>query len=146
MAIFGLFLLLVPLFPPLSIFFRKAASFIMPATPPPSPPSSSIPLTHTPPTSPQLHQQAIRHQERLQRQMGSPELRRIPAPSMALLNTFPPPPPPPVSASVTFNGQTYNHLPAHIMSSMRNLQPFPTSSMRRQNTRSPSVSYLLLFK
>ena len=121
----------------------------MPTTPPPLPPSPLVPLTGTPPTSPQRHQHAIRHQERLQRQMGSPELRRIPAPSMALLNTFPPPlPPPPLppTAPVTFNGQTYNHLPAHILSSMRNLQPFPTTSMRRGNIHSPSVSYLLLYK
>jgi hypothetical protein len=119
-----------------------AASFTMPATPPPPPPSPPpAAVTTSPPTSPQLHQQAIQNQERLQCNMGSPELHRIPSASTTLFNALPPPPPSSVSASVTFNGQSYNHLPAHIVSGITNLQPFPITSRRQHSARPPSVSY-----
>ena len=116
----------------------------MPATPspPPSPPADS------PPTSPQLHQQAVRHHERLQRHIGSPELRRVPSTSMALpLPSLPPPPPAPaVSASVTFNGHSFNHLPAQLASALANLPDLPLPSHRGQRTAySLPVSYLFYF-
>ena len=106
----------------------------MPVTPPPpSPPAAS------PPTSPQLHQQVNRHQEHLERQMGSPEQRRIPSTSTTPF--LPPqPPPPPISAPVTFNGQSYNHLPADIVSGIRQLQPFPILTSR-QHTALPVISF-----
>ena len=141
----------------------------MPVTPPPpSPPPR--PAT-SPPTSPQRHQQAMRHRERLLRDRLSPELRRVPsAPSVTSSTTRPslplsippqvsapvpssstalPPPPLPsisqVSAPVTFNGRTFNHLPAHLAAALGNLQPFP-APLRRQRTSHPlSVSYLLFF-
>jgi hypothetical protein len=79
-----------------------AVTFIMSATspPPPSPPPPR-PAT-SPPTSPQRHQQAMRHQERLQHGLVSPTLCRapsIPLPSLPSLL-----PPPQVSAPVTLNG------------------------------------------
>src|SRR6266849_3154919 len=99
----------------------------MPATPPPpSPPPAS------PPTSPQLHQQAIRNQERLQRDGGSPELRRVPSTSTTLSTIFPPllSPPRPISAPVNFNGQSFSHLPPHIAAGLRNLQQLPVRACR----------------
>jgi hypothetical protein len=110
----------------------------MPATPPPPPPPVS------PPTSPQLYQQAVRNQERLQRNRSSPELRRVPSASTALSAIFPPPLPPP-QPSVTFNGQSFNHLPSNIVAGIRNLQPFPTLSRRGCYAHPPPVCYLLLF-
>src|SRR5712672_1886109 len=38
---------------------------------------------------------------------------------------------PPISAPVTFNGQSYNHLPADIVSGIRQLQPFPILTSRQ---------------
>jgi hypothetical protein len=112
----------------------------MPATPPPPPSPPPAAVAASPPTSPQLHQQAIQHQERLQRNMGSPEQHRIPSASTTLFNALPPPPPS-ISAPVSFNGQSFNHLPAHIVAGMRNLQPFPTTSRRQCSTCPSSVSH-----
>jgi hypothetical protein len=117
----------------------------MPATSPPSlPPPPSPPPPASPPSSSQLHQQAVRNQERLQRDVGSPELRRIPGASTTLstiFSPFPPPPLPSVSAPVTFNGQSFNHLPPHIVAGMRNLQPFPVLARRgrRANSTHPPL-------
>jgi hypothetical protein len=119
-----------------------AITLTMPATspPPPSPPPPR-PAT-SPPTSPQRHQQAMRHHERLQRGMVSPTLRRVPSlPPPSLLRL---PPPPQVSAPVTFNGQSYSHLPPHLAAAIGNLQPFPVSSRRARATHPLPVSYLCL--
>jgi len=133
-------------FPP--YIAAAAAAAIMSATPPPpSPPPP--PLANSPPTSPQLHQQAIRNQERLQRDRVSPDLHhRIPSITSATLSNALPPPPLPlsshISAPVTFNGQSFNHLPAHIVAAMRNMQPFPTSFKGRRNPYSLPVSSLFI--
>ena len=115
----------------------------MPATPslPPSPPSAGFP-----PTSSQLHQQAVRHHERLQRRASSPELRRVPSTSIAPPLPFLPPPPPVPSglAPVTFNGQSFNHLPAHLASALANLPQLPPLRSRRSAHPLP-VSYLFIF-
>ena len=118
--------------PPTSLF---AVALIMPVTPPPPP---TPPPAASPPTSPQRHQQATRHQERLERQMGSPEQRRIPFASTTPLDV--PPPPPPISDPVIFNGQTFHHLPSHIVSGMRQLQQFPPISTRQRAALSVSCS------
>ena len=93
----------------------------MPATPPPSPPPPDDSLS-----SFQLHQEAMRHQERLHRDTRSPELRRIPSTS-TMQSTVVSPPRPPVLTSVTFRGQTFNHLPSDLTDRMRNLEPFSIS-------------------
>ena len=121
---------------PLSSFI--AAAFLMPATPPPSPPPPSSAFQ-----SFELHQQAIRQQERLQRDRQSPELRRVPSASTTHSTVFPPPPPP-ISAPVTFNGQSFSNLPPNIVARMRDLQPFPT--LRRQrNAVQSNVSITFTF-
>ena len=102
------------------------------STTPPPPSRLSPPPPDSSSSSHHLHQQTIRHQERLQRDLGSPELRRVPSTSTLL-----PPPLPPLSTPVTFNGQSFSHLPSHIVASMRNLQPFPTSSRTWHNANPP---------
>jgi hypothetical protein len=114
-----------------------AAPFIMPATPPR--PLSSPPAIGSPPTSPQRHQQAVRQQERFQRSMGSPEQRRIPATPRVLFPNpplpLPPSPPRPVSAPVTFNGRTFNHLPADLVARLSNMPPPPAPFTRGRRRR-----------
>jgi hypothetical protein len=119
-----------------------APTLTMPATSPPPPSPPPRPAT-SPPTSPQRHQQARRHHERLQRGVVSPTLRRVP--SVPLPSLLPLPPPPQVSAPVTFNGQSFNHLPPHLAAAIRNLQPLPTSSRGQRAARPLSVNYLLSF-
>ncbi len=128
----------LPPFLPSSFHFSYSYHFIMPATPLPPPPPSPPPAA-SPPTSPQLYQQAVRHQERLQRGRTSPELRRIPSTSATLSSAFAPPPPP---SSVTFNGQSYNNLPAHIVAALRNLPSLSATSNRRQSAH-VSIIYFL---
>jgi hypothetical protein len=54
--------------------------------------------------------------------MGSPEQRRIPtAPSTSAA------PPPPSLRSVTFGGQTYNHLPSHLAAMAAAIPSFPVA-------------------
>jgi hypothetical protein len=106
----------------------------MAPTPPPSPPPSAAFLAF------QLHHQAVRQRERLQRDRLSPELRRVPSASTLLSTVFPPPPPRPVSAPVPFNGQSFNHLPPDIVAGLRNLEPFPTVRTRRNAVQS-NVSF-----
>src|SRR6267154_1509661 len=57
-----------------------------------------------------------------------------------IMPVTPPPPAPPISAPVTFNGQSYNHLPADIVSGIRQLQPFPILTSR-QHTALPVISF-----
>jgi hypothetical protein len=115
----------------------------MPSTPPPPP----FPPVASPPTSPQLHQEAVRRQERLQRLMGSPELRRVPSASTIPMPPppLPPSPPRPVSAPVTFNGQSFNHLPAHLAAHMRDLQPFPIPRIRQRRVPVSYFLFLLIY-
>ena len=73
--------------PPTYSFFPYIAAAAIPIMSAPSPPPSPPPPPATsPPTSRQLHQQAMRHQERLQRDTVSPELRRIPSTSSTTLS------------------------------------------------------------
>jgi hypothetical protein len=90
----------IPAAPPLPIV--PLPPFHHPAT------ADDIPIT--PPTSPQRHQQAARHEDRLQRQIGSPEQRRIPAGSSRL----PIPAQAGAAGAVLFNGCVYNNLPADL--------------------------------
>ena len=123
-----------------------AATFLMPATPPPSSPHSPSP--HSPPTSPQLYQQAARNQEHFWRDVGSSELRRVPSASTTLFSVFPPlpSPPRPISAPVNFNEHSYSHLPPHLLARMRDLQPFSAGAQRAHQLPQPqlNVSFLLL--
>ena len=115
--------------PPLSFPFH-APTFLMPATPPPSPPPHDESFS-----SFQLHQEAMRHQEHLHRDTRSPELRRIPS-SSTMQSTIISPPRPSVSTSVSFHRQTFHHLPSDLTDRMRNLEPFPIA---RRNA-GPSTS------
>ena len=108
----------------------------MPAAPPPSPIQnppfsgdgiSAAPVT--PPTSPQLHQEAARLEERLRRVMGSPDQRRTPA---AGPSTLPAPAPQAAPAPLTFNGRSYTHLPPHLAAMMANVVAFPEPTRRRR--------------
>jgi len=111
----------------------------MPATLPPPPLPPPHPAT-SPPTSPQRHQQARRHQECLQHGVVSPTLHRVPStPLLSLPSLLPPPQ---VLAPVTFNGQSFNHLPPHLAAAIGNLQPFPILSRRACLAHSFPVSYL----
>ena len=85
----------------------------------------------------------MRHQDRLQRGMVSPILRRVP--SIPLPSLFPLPPPPQVSAPVTFNERTFHHLPPDIAAAVGNLPPFPILSRRQCGVRPFPVSYLFSF-
>ena len=64
-----------------------------------------------------------------------------PLPSLPLA-----PPAPAVSASVTFNGQSFNHLPAQLASALANLPDLPQPSHRRQRIAYPlPVSFFSFF-
>jgi hypothetical protein len=90
------------------------------ATPPPPAP---LPLpSATPPTSPQLAQQAARHEEHNLHIMGSPEQRRTP--TMPSAST----------ASVTFGGRTYHHLPANLAAQLAALPSIPTRPSRQSTS------------
>ena len=106
--------------------------FLFPIVSSPSGTLHTLLLAHimpsTPPTSPQHHQAATRQSERDSRVMGSPEQRRIPtAPSTS---AAPLPPPPPSLTSVTFNGQTYNHLPSNLAAMAAAIPSFPVIQWR----------------
>jgi hypothetical protein len=111
-----------------------------PSTPPPTsvePESAAIPpstppsaLLSTPLTSPQLSQQAARLEERNQRIIGSPEQRRIP--------TAPPGP-------VTFNGQTFHHLPSNLAAQLAALPPIPNRRLRRSTHAPVSFRFRSLY-
>src|SRR5258708_5377156 len=101
----------------------------MPTSSPPQSPPPLRPAT-SPPISPQCYQHAARHQERLQHNLVSPELHRVPfAPEPLSFLPQPqpllPPAPAPLSEPVTFNGQSFSHLPANIVARMSNLPPIP---------------------
>jgi hypothetical protein len=101
----------------------------MASTPPPSPPPPETPLT-----SPQRHQHAGRHQERLERVVGSPEQRRVPAPAPLTFSISAPvagpsalpvagPAAPPVAGP-----SNLTHLPAHLAAGLAALAPYPAPS------------------
>jgi hypothetical protein len=104
------FLIYIFLF--LAAIYFLAGCFTMSDTP--AAPSSS----GTPPTSPQRHQQAARDQERAQHVMGSPEQRRTPATSSNTAVPTSDTSTSAVSAPVTFNGQTYHHLPPPLVAQL----------------------------
>ena len=110
----------------------------MASTPPPSPPPPVTPLT-----SPQRHQQAGRHQERLERAVGSPEQRRVPAPPLLASISAPvagPSAPPVAGPSVppVASSSVYHHLPAHLAAQLAALPPLPAPSRRSSSAVSGS--------
>ncbi len=112
----------------------------MPTSLPPRSPPPLRPAT-SPPTSPQRYQHVARHQERLQRNLVSPELRRVPSAPEPLSFLQPQlPAPAPLSGPVTFNGQSFSHLPADIVTRMSNLPPIPGPSRRRRTAPLATVS------
>jgi hypothetical protein len=93
----------------------------MPATPPSTPPPSLPSVEVTPPTSPQLAQQAAHHEEHNLHTIGSPEQCRTPAIPSA----------PGPSALATLDGQIYHHLPANLAAQLAALPPMPTRHLRQ---------------
>ena len=85
----------------------------------PAPPSG------TPPISPQCHQQAVCDQERNQHVMGSPKQHRTPATSSNTAVPTSDTSTSTVSAPVTFNGQTYHHLPPPLVAQLTALSGAP---------------------
>jgi hypothetical protein len=81
----------------------------------------------TPLTSPQRHQHAGRHQERLERVVGSPEQRRVPAPPPLTFSISAPMPGPSVPVA---GPSVYRHLPAHLAAQLAALPPLPQPSRR----------------
>jgi len=109
---------------------------LMASTPPPSPPPPTTPLT-----SPQRQQHAGRHQERLERVVGSPEQRRVPAPPPLTFSISAPvagpsvpmagPSVPVAGPSVPVAGPSvYRHLPAQLAAQLAALTPLPPPSRR----------------
>src|SRR5258708_37754842 len=112
----------------------------MPTFSPPQLPPPLHPVTSSL-TSPQHYQHAAQHQERLQHNLVSPELRRVPSAPEPLSFLQPQlPAPAPFSGPVTFNGQSFSHLPADIVTRMSNLPPIPGPSKRRQTAPLATVS------
>ena len=79
--------------------------------PPSSAPPERAAVAQTPPTSPQLSQHAARELERSSRALGSPQNRRFPATATA------------AAVPSTFNGQPFQHLPAHLAAQLAALPP-----------------------
>jgi hypothetical protein len=127
-------------------------SLLLSSTFPPSLPSpllSSMPST--PPTSPQRDQAAGRHAEHLSRIMGSPEQRRTPAAPSSTLSAAAAPSLP-SREPVTFQGQTYHHLPPELAAQIASTSSISTAPQQhRRSLAAPllapapvSVSYLPL--
>ncbi len=120
----------------------------MASTPPPSPPPPATPLT-----SPQRHQHAGRHQERLERVVGSPEQRRVPAPPPLRFSISAPVAGPsalPVAgpSALPVAGPSvppaYPHLPANLRAQLAALTDFPaprrSSSAVSASNRQPLLA------
>jgi hypothetical protein len=86
-------------------------------------------MSNTPPTSPQQYQAAGRHAERASRTLGSPEQRRTPA------NTST------ARRPITFQGQTYHHLPADLAAQLAALPPMPAPPLQHHG-QTPATSLL----
>ena len=103
--------------PPALSSATRATILATPALPAPSPLPSA-----TPPTSPQLAQQVAHHEERNLRIMGSPEQHRTPTVPSAS------------TASVTFGGRTYHHLPANLAAQLAALPSIPAQPSRQSTS------------
>ena len=68
--------------------------------------------------------------------MGSPEHRRVPAASSTSAAL---PPSPPSLISVTFGGQTYNHLPRHLAAMAAAIPAFPIVQQHRRHRPAASM-------
>jgi hypothetical protein len=104
-------------------------------------------MSSTPPTSPQCSQAAGRQAERANHIIGSPEQRRTPAgPSVPSTAAAAPSLPP--RGPVTFQGQTYQHLPPDLVARLAQLPPLPIAPSRRRPSSvvSTSVSLHLFIK
>ena len=88
-------------------------------------------MPSTPFTSPQCHEAATRQLEHDSYVMGSLEQHRIPTAA---------PPPPPSLRSVTFDGQTYNHLPSHLAAMAAAIPSFPV--IQQHHKHHPTSSML----
>jgi hypothetical protein len=113
------------------------------------PPPSLLPflMSSTPPTSPQRSQAAGHQAERANRIIGSLEQRRTPAgPSVPSTAAAAPSLPP--RGPVTFQGQTYQHLPPDLVARLAQLPPLPVapSCRRPSSIVSTSVSLHLFIK
>ncbi len=94
------------------------------------------PMPSTPPTSPQRNQAAGRHTERLSRIMGSPEQRRTPAAAPSALSAAPAPAAPslPSGGPVTFQGQTYHHLPPELVAHVARTSSVSTAPQQHRHS------------
>jgi len=93
-------------------------------------------MPSTPPTSPQRNQAAGRHAERLSCTMGSPEQRRTPAAAPLALSTAPAPAAPslPPGGPVTFQGQTYHHLPPELAAHVASISSISTAPQQHRRS------------
>ena len=104
---------------------------------------SAIVMSSTPPTSSQRHQEAARHAERSSRLIASPEQRRTPAgPSAASTSAIPPPSIAQASSEgpITYGQQIFSHLPANIVTQLRNLPPMPPPISGRHGRPSSTLA------
>jgi hypothetical protein len=110
-------------------------------------------MLSTPPTSPQHDQAAGRHIEHINRIMESPEQRRTPAAapsalSAAAASSLP------SGGPVTFQGQTYHHLPPELAAHVASISSTSTAPQQHRHSLAPpllapapvSVTYLPLPK
>jgi hypothetical protein len=95
-------------------------------------------MPFTPPTSPQRDQAAGHHTERLNRIMGSPEQRRTPAATPLALSAAAAPPLP-SGRPVTFQGQTYHHLPPELAAYMASISSASTAPQWHRRSLAPSL-------
>jgi hypothetical protein len=113
-------------------------------------------MPSTPPTLPQRDQAAGRHTERLNRIMGSPEQRRTPAAAPSALSAAAAAAAPslPSGGPVTFQGQTYHHLPPELAAHVASISSTSTAPQQHRHSLAPpllapapvSVTYLPLPK
>jgi hypothetical protein len=96
------------------------------------------PMPSTPPTSPQRNQAAGRHAERLSRIMGSPEQRRTPAAAPSALSAAAAPSLP-SRGPVTFQGQTYHHLPPELAAHVASISSVSTAPQRHRHSSAASL-------
>jgi hypothetical protein len=95
-------------------------------------------MPSTPPTSPQRNQAAGRHAERASRIMGSPEQCRTPATPSAL-SAAAAAPSLPSGGPVTFQGQTYHHLPPHLAAHVASISSISTAQQQHRQSSAASL-------
>jgi hypothetical protein len=101
-------------------------------------------MPSTPPTSPQRNQAAGHHAERLSRIMGSPEQRRTPAAAPLALSAAAAAaaaPSLPSGGPVTFQGQTYHHLPPELAARVASISSISTAPQwHRHSSAAPLLA------